>query len=76
MTADLYNALVQLGEVINDELLYQNNPSITDAIITGAVLKDSTIVNSSITIGNYSFDANQLGALLHLLQSQHPELQI
>ena len=75
MTSNLYTALINLGDILATEA---SNPQYLSA--THAMLGTPTIVNPTISgqivIGNYSFEANELGELLSILFKEYPELRI
>ena len=75
MTSNLYTALINLGDILVTE---SSNPQYLSAAY--ATLDTSTIANPTISgqivIGNYSFEADELGELLSILLKKHPELRI
>ena len=75
MTANLYTALINLGEILVTEA---SNPQYLSA--THAILDTPTIANPTISgqiiIGGYSFEADELGELLSILLKERPELRI
>ena len=75
MTSNLYTALINLGNIITEET---SNPQCLSAAY--ATLDTPTIANPTISgqivIGDYSFEANELGGVLSILLKEHPELRI
>ena len=75
MTSNLYTALINLGDTLATEAA---NPQYLSAAHT--MLDTPTIANPTISgqivIGNYSFEADELGELLSILLKEYPELRI
>ena len=75
MTSNLYTALINLGDILATEAANPQYLSATHAMLDTPTIANP-IISGQIVIGNYSFEADELGELLSILLKEYPELRI